>query len=151
LLGNIAFTEEGMWLYNAVPNAKIKSIYGFGPTQQWLDHARLSSVRFMGVSGSFVSPDGLLMTNHHVAARCIDAISTTAGDYMETGLYAHTNAGEVSCPNMSVQVPEGIENITAKVNAGLKDGAASHATQQRSVSNTLQIKCWAATNLTCQA
>jgi hypothetical protein len=151
LFSSIALAEEGMWLYNAVPKDKIQSRYGFVLTQRWLDHARLASVRFMGASGSFVSPDGLLMTNHHVAARCINALSTTSRDYMKTGFYARTNSEELSCPNMSVQVLQGTEDITSKVNAELKATAGSDAVQPRSVLTNLQNECNAETKLYCQA
>ena len=62
-----AFCDEGMWLFSSFPAEKVKATYGFEPSQAWLDHVRLSSVRFHnGVSGSFVSADGLVFTNHHV-------------------------------------------------------------------------------------
>ena len=67
VLGTAALrADEGFWPFNAVPRAAIKSAYGFDVTDAWLDHLRRSSVRFGGASGSFVSPDGLVMTNHHV-------------------------------------------------------------------------------------
>ena len=74
IFSTLASADEGMWLYNAPPKDKIKSKYGFELTQQWLDHVRLSSVRFNnGGSGSFVSADGLTFTNHHVGAACVPA------------------------------------------------------------------------------
>jgi hypothetical protein len=151
-LGCVAVAEEGMWLYNAVPKDKLKSLYGFEPTQDWLDHMRLSSVKFQGGSGSFVSADGLLMTNHHIGRGCINAISSTSKDYMKTGFYAPTPAEEVKCPNMSVQVLQGIEDITTKVNEALKDIPASEAaSRQRSTISTLQSECATASKLTCTA
>jgi len=151
LLGNFALAEEGMWLFNAVPKDKLKARYGFEPTQAWLDHMQRSSVKFGGGSGSFVSPNGLVMTNHHIGAGCINALSTTAKDYMKTGFYAPTQADEVKCPNMTVQFLMGIEDITAKVNAALKDVPATDAARQRTTLNTLQTECGTATKLTCQA
>ena len=94
-LTTVSVAEEGMWLYNAVPKDKLKALYGFVPTQSWLDHMRLSSVKFPGGSGSFVSANGLLMTNHHIGAGCINALSSTTKDYMKTGFYAATQADEV--------------------------------------------------------
>jgi hypothetical protein len=152
LLANLAVAEEGMWLFNAVPKDKIKAQYGFEPTQDWLDHVRLASVKFSGGSGSFVSPDGLLMTNHHIGAGCINAISTTAKDYMKTGFYAPAQADEVRCPNMSVQVLEGIEDITDKVNAAVKDAPPAEAAKiQQTALTNLQNDCRTATKLNCQA
>src|SRR5271155_398822 len=95
LATSLAPADEGMWLYNAFPKDKVKAKYGFEPTQQWLDHVRLSSVRFNnGGSGSFVSPDGLTFTNHHVGAQCVQQLSTGGKDYMKTGFYAHSQAEE---------------------------------------------------------
>jgi uncharacterized membrane protein YgcG len=150
-LSSVAVAEEGMWLYNAVPKDKLKALYGFEPTQDWLDHMRLSSVKFGGGSGSFVSPNGLVMTNHHIGAGCINAVSTTAKDYMKTGFYAPTPTEEVKCPNMTVQVLQGIEDITAKVNAALKGVPASDAARQRTTLTSLQNECGTASKLTCQA
>ena len=84
LAGVSAVADEGMWLYNAVPKDKIKAKYGFEITQQWLDHLRLSSVR-LGASASFVSPDGLIMTNHHVGAGCVHDVSTTDRERLYRG------------------------------------------------------------------
>jgi hypothetical protein len=151
LVGNFALAEEGMWLFTAVPKDKLKARYGFEPTQAWLDHVQMSSVKFGGGSGSFVSPNGLVMTNHHIGAGCINAVSTTAKDYMKTGFYASTQTDEVKCPNMSVQILMGIEDITAKVNAALKDVPATDAARQRTTLNSLQAECGSATKLTCQA
>ena len=89
ILAGIAPADEGMWLFNAFPKARVKAKYGFEPTQAWLDHVRLSSVRFNnGGSGSFVSPYGLAFTNHHVGQPCIQQLSTGSKDYMKTGFYA---------------------------------------------------------------
>ena len=90
-----AFADEGMWLYNAFPKERVEKQYGFLPTQEWLDHLQLSSVRFNnGGSGSFVSADGLAFTNHHVGADCIGKLATSGHDYMKTGFYAKTQADE---------------------------------------------------------
>ena len=95
VLSHLAFGDEGMWLYNAFPKAKVKAKYGFEPSQQWLDHVRLGSVRFNnGGSGSFVSADGLTFTNHHVGAVCVQQLSTSGHDYMKEGFYAKTLAQE---------------------------------------------------------
>jgi hypothetical protein len=150
-LAHCALAEEGMWLFNAFPKDKVKSRYGFEPTQEWLDHVRLSSVKFGGGSGSFVSPNGLILTNHHIGAGCINAISNTARDYMKTGFNAPTRAEEVRCPNMTVQVLMGIEDITAKVDAAVKDAPAADAARQRTALSHLEKECSAAGRLNCQA
>jgi hypothetical protein len=117
--GAFATADEGMWLYNAVPKDKIKAKYGFEITQPWLDHLRLSSVR-LGASASFVSPDGLIFTNHHVGAGCVHDVSTKDHDYMKNGFYAESRAQEPKCPGMEASVLVNIEDVTAKVNANVK-------------------------------
>src|SRR6266545_2423981 len=121
LLSVFCFADDGMWLFNAFPKEKVKSKYDFLPTQAWLDHVRLSSVRFNnGGSGSFVSADGLAFTNHHVGADCIQKLSKEGTDYLKTGFYARTQADEGKCPDLELNVLVGIEDVTAKVNAGIK-------------------------------
>src|SRR5437867_2579100 len=88
LLGAALAADEGMWLFNAFPGAKTKAKYGFEPTQAWLDHVRLSSVRFPNGSGSFVSANGLIFTNHHIGADCLHQLSTAEKDYLKLGFYA---------------------------------------------------------------
>jgi hypothetical protein len=113
-LATSAAADEGMWPFNTVPKTKIKAKYGFEPSQAWLDHLRLSSVR-MGDSGSFVSPNGLILTNHHVARRCVIAASTNENDLMKTGFYAKSHAEEIKCHDFEVEVLQEIEDVTAKV------------------------------------
>src|SRR5687767_8232610 len=87
----LASAEEGMWTFDNPPLKLLKDKYGFTPTQAWLDHIRLSCVRLNdGGSGSFVSPRGLLLTNHHVARRQLQNNSTKEHDYIRDGFYAAT-------------------------------------------------------------
>src|SRR3569833_2415063 len=102
-LSATAFAGGGMWLYERFPSAKVKQMYGWAPDQAWLDHVRLSSVR-MGASASFVSPDGLVFTNHHVGAGCVHDISTAQHDYMKEGFYAGPAGNEPKCPGLQVSV-----------------------------------------------
>ena len=152
LLTTMATADEGMWLYNATPKDKIKAKYGFELTQPWLDHIRLSSVRFNnGGSGSFVSADGLTFTNHHVGAACVQQLSTEGHDYIKTGFYAKTQADEAKCPNLELNELVGIEDVTDKVNAGLKpDMSAAEAGQaQRAAMSQVEKDCTTATGLRC--
>src|SRR5437667_8260328 len=83
--------DEGMWLYNQFPKQVLKAKYGFEPTDEWLKHVRLSSVRFnSGGSGSFVSATGLVMTNHHVGADALAKLSSEGKDLVADGFYAKT-------------------------------------------------------------
>src|SRR6266446_1399488 len=147
----LALADEGMWLFNAFPKEKVKAQYGFLPTQQWLDHVRLSSVRFNnGGSGSFVSADGLTFTNHHVGADCIQKLSKAGTDYMKTGFYAKTQADEAKCPDLELNVLTGIEDVTAKVNAGVKAGLSAEAGQaQRSTMSAIEKDCATSSGLRC--
>ena len=141
--GVFALADEGMWLYNAVPNDKIKAKYNFDISQAWLDHLRTSSVRFGGGSGSFVSPDGLMFTNHHIGAGCVHDVSTKDNDYMKNGFYAQTQAKEPKCPGMEVGVLVNIEDVTAKVNAAVKPEMkpAEALVAQRAVTAALEKDC----------
>ncbi|WP_164020103.1 S46 family peptidase [Pyxidicoccus trucidator] len=112
-----ALADEGMWTYNNFPSAKVKEKYGFEPTQQWLDKVRLSSARLAGgCSASFVSPDGLVMTNHHCARGCIEQLSTAKKDYIANGFYAKTQAEETQCPAMEINQLESITDVTETLN-----------------------------------
>lgn len=113
--GLAAFADEGMWLFNAPPKDKIKAKYNFEITQQWLDHLRLASVKPGGGSASFVSPDGLVFTNHHIGRGCIHDVSTPEKDYMKLGFYAKTREEEPKCPGMSLLNLQDITDVTKEV------------------------------------
>ena len=114
--------DEGMWLFNNPPRAQLKK-YGFDPTEKWLDHVRLSSVRFnSGGSGSFVSPNGLVMTNHHVAAGDLDKVSTPEKNYLRDGFYAKTSDQEIKCKGLELNVLIGIKDVTAEVEKAVPAG-----------------------------
>jgi hypothetical protein len=145
-----AAADEGMWSFDHVPTARIKAKYGFEPTQAWLDHLRLSSVR-MGDSGSFVSPNGLILTNHHVGRRCIIAASTKEKDLMQSGFYAKSAAEEIKCAGMQVEVLQGIEDITGRVSAAANPLATSMeaANARRAVLQRIEEQC-KKTGLSCE-
>jgi hypothetical protein len=152
LFSTTASADEGMWLYNEAPKDKIKAKYGFELTQQWLDHVRLSSVRFNnGGSGSFVSADGLTFTNHHVGAACVQQLSSEGHDYIKTGFYAKTQAEEARCPNLELNELVGIEDVTDKVNAGVesKMSAADVGQAQRAAMSQIEKDCSTSTGLRC--
>ena len=152
LFSTMAAADEGMWLYNEAPKSKIKAKYGFELTQQWLDHVRLSSVRFNnGGSGSFVSADGLTFTNHHVGAGCVQQLSTGGRDYIKSGFYAKTQTEEAKCPNLELNQLVGIEDVTDKVNAGVKPemSAADAGQAQRGNMSRIEKDCATSTGLRC--
>ncbi len=141
--GQFSFADEGMWLFNAFPKDKVKAKYGFAPDQAWLDHVRLSSARAPNGSSSFVSADGLIFTNHHIAQECIHDLSTGGKDYMKAGFYAATRADEAKCPGLYFLVLQNIEDVTAKVNGAAKPGmsAMDAGRAQREEMASLEKQC----------
>ncbi len=142
-LAGLAYADEGMWLFNAFPKDKVQAKYGFAPDQAWLDHVRLSSARAPNGSSSFVSADGLIFTNHHIAQECIHDLSTGGKDYMKTGFYAPTRAEEPKCPGMEFLVLQSMEDVTAKVTGAAKPGmsTADAGKAQREEMGTLEKEC----------
>ena len=115
--------DEGMWTFDNPPLKLLKEKYGFEPTQAWLDHLRLASVRFNdGGSGSFVSADGLVLTNHHVARGQLQAVSTAAHNYAAQGFLARTEADEIKCPDLELNVLQSMEDVTSRVQGAVKPG-----------------------------
>src|SRR5215469_11112044 len=113
--------DEGMWTFDNPPLKQLKDKYNFTPTQEWLDHIRLASVRFNdGGSGSFVSPNGMVITNHHVALGQLQKVSTPQKDYAKDGFFARTPADELKCPDLELNVLVSMENVTARIQGAVK-------------------------------
>ncbi len=120
--GTLLMADEGMWTFDNPPLKLLRERYHFTPTQQWLDHIRLSCVRMNdGGSASFVSAHGLLLTNHHVARGQLQKNSTAQHDYIRDGFYAATPEQEMKSPDLEVNVLVSMENVTAQVVSALKD------------------------------
>ena len=116
--------DEGFWLFNAPPIKQLQEKYHFTPTAAWLEHIQKSSVRFNGVgSGSFVSANGLVITNHHVAADSLQEFGDAQHNYIRDGFYAATPAEEKRCFDLELNVLESIEDVTGRVNAAVSAGA----------------------------
>src|SRR5215467_2682097 len=115
--------DEGMWTLDNPPAKQLEEKYKFTPNAQWLDHIRLASVRFNdGGSGSFVSPNGLVITNHHVAFGQLQKVSTPEKDYVKDGFHAKTQAEELKCPDLELNVLVSMENVTSRVQGAVKPG-----------------------------
>src|SRR5918911_5245448 len=119
-----ALADEGMWTFNNVPKAEIKKRYGFDVTDDWLKHLQLASVRFNnGGSGSFVSPNGLVLTNYHIVEDIVGEVSTPEKDLAKEGFLARTQAEEIKVPSLELNQLISIEDVTARVNGAVKAGA----------------------------
>lgn len=133
--------DEGMWLFNNPPRELLKEKYGFEPTDKWLTHVRESAVRFnSGGSGSFVSPTGLVMTNHHVGADALQKLSTPGHDYIQTGFHAKNQDEEIKCVDLELNVLKSIEDVTERVTAAVTKGMSSAEAEKarRAVMNTIE-------------
>lgn len=116
--------DEGLWLYNQPPRELLRRRYQFDATDGWLEHLQKSSIRFgHGGSASFVSKDGLLITNHHIGAGELEEHSTKERDYVRTGFCAHSLADEIKCTDIELNVLDSIEDVTARVNAAIPKDA----------------------------
>ena len=115
-----ARADEGMWLYNDLPTAQIQQKYGVTITPAWAEHLQKASVEFIGIaSGSFISADGLVMTNHHVGLDTLQDLSTAAHDYVQNGFYARTRAEERRAPHLQVETLDSIVSVTDRVQAAV--------------------------------
>jgi hypothetical protein len=143
--------DEGMWTFDAFPSEKVERAYGFAPSQAWLDEVRLSSARLaLGCSGSFVSEQGLVLTNHHCAHPCIEQLSTAGEDLVRDGFQARTAQEERRCPDLEVDQLTSISDVTARVRAATS-GREGEAYQRALRGETARIEreCQASPALRC--
>src|SRR5262245_38914612 len=139
----VARADEGMWTYNNFPKAKMQKKYNTAPDDKLLEHLRLSSARLaQGCSASFVSSNGLVMTNHHCAHMCIEQLSTAQKDYVASGFYAETQEKEVKCPELEVNQLVEISDVTeriGKATKGLADQKYNEA--EKAESSKIEKEC----------
>jgi hypothetical protein len=144
--------DEGMWTFDNFPSRTVGAKYGFAPSQQWLDHVRLSSLRIAeGCSASFISPHGLVMTNHHCVLECVQELSTAEHNYVENGFSAQTPAEEKRCPVFELDQLVQIRDVTADVQSAIagKTGAAAN-TALHAKEAELQQSCGSDPSTLCQ-
>jgi hypothetical protein len=122
LLAGPSAADEGFWTFNNFPAQKVQESYGFLPLPEWLDHVRLSSLRTPGrCSASFVSDQGLVLTNHHCVVRCLAQLSTAAKDYLATPFVATRPEEEARCPRIELNQLTSITDVTDQIRAATKD------------------------------
>lgn len=130
-LAGAARADEGMWLINRPPGEALQERYSFAPDAAWLEHVQKSCISFGGGSGSFVSPNGLVLTNHHVGAGQIRKLSTAQRDLMKSGFYARTFAEELPCADLELRVLWSIEDVTEKLKKAVGDRKGAAAVEAR--------------------
>ncbi|MGB9236461.1 MAG: S46 family peptidase [Terriglobales bacterium] len=120
VLAQAAQADEGMWTFDNFPSKTVGTKYGFTPSQDWLDHVRLASLRIAGgCSASFISPQGLVMTNHHCVVECLEQISTPQQNFAEIGLSAKMPAEERKCPDFELDQLVEIRDVTGDVQGAM--------------------------------
>jgi hypothetical protein len=152
LIAGAAQADEGMWLFNKLPKKQLKERYNFDVREDWVNHLMRSCVRFPHGSGSFVSDDGLVITNHHVGAEFIDQLSTAEHNYIKDGFYAKSRADELKCPDLEINNLVSIEDVTERVTGSVTAGmdlAASQKARQATI-NTIEKEAQDKTKLKCQ-
>jgi hypothetical protein len=141
--------DEGMWTFDNPPIEKLEKDHGFKPDQKWLDHLRLSSVRFNnGGSGSFVSGKGLVMTNHHVGFDCIQNISTPEKDYVRDGFIAWSMEEERPCPDLELNVLISMQDVTGRIGKAI-EGAKDEVEARKEEIARIEQECHDSTSLRC--
>ena len=133
--------DEGMWLPNAPPSKRIKELYGFEPLDGWAEHVQKASVRMNnGGSASFVSSNGLLVTNHHVAESILGDLSSPKKDYIADGFYAESLEDEVRASQLEVNILWEIEDVTERVNAAVIPGVTTAESQEAKKAEIIHIE-----------
>jgi hypothetical protein len=142
--------DEGYWLFTDPPTQAIANEYHFSPDAPWLDHLRGACVRIAGASGSFVSADGLVITNRHVGEGQLHTLSTRQHNYEEDGFYAPTFGDELHCQGLEMMVLQSTENVTNRVQTAVKPGAtpAEAEAKQRAIEAAIEKESFDRTGLT---
>ena len=127
-----ASAEEGMWTFDAFPTAQVRQRYGWAPDQQWLNRVQAAAVRLTGgCSASFVSPEGLVLTNHHCVVACVQDLSTPQNDIVKAGFTASTRAEERQCPGQQAEVVTQITDVTPRVQTAIGQTTGATLTRAR--------------------
>ena len=148
-----ARAEEGMWTFDNFPAERVRQQYGWAPDQRWLDNVRAAAVRLTGgCSASFVSPNGLVLTNHHCVIECVQDRSTAENDLVRTGFTARSREEEVTCPGQQAEVVTAIEDVTPRVQSAIGNatGAALARARDAAIAQIEREGCTDAATQRCQ-
>lgn len=141
-LSTAAIADEGMWTFDNLPRDALKEKYAFTPDKAWVDHAMRASVNLGGCSASFISPEGLVMTNHHCTAGCLQQLSSAQKNYLQDGFLARTRDQELQCPATEVSRLEQITDMTKEMNAATKSlTGEAYKNAQNAMSAKLAADC----------
>ncbi|MBK6723955.1 MAG: S46 family peptidase [Acidobacteria bacterium] len=145
IFATFTFADEGMWTFDNPPLKQWKERYNFEPSKEWLDNVRLASPKVNNSSAGFVSPNGLIATNHHVAAGYIERVSSKERDLLKNGFYARTQAEELKIPDASASVLMSFDNITERVHNAAKAGKtdAEMAAKRSAEMSAIEKECTA--------
>ncbi len=119
-MASSVMAAEGMWTLDNLPYAELEKNYNFKPTPEWIQKTMRSAVRLAGgCSGSFVSGEGLVLTNHHCVVSCVEDLSSKEQDLINNGFIARARNEEKQCPGMEINQLEKTENVTARMQKAL--------------------------------
>jgi hypothetical protein len=153
ILTRTGFIKEfgTMWTFEAPPLDYWRGTYTFTPDQQWLDHVRLSAVRIPGCSASFVSANGLVMTNHHCGRSCTASASPPDTNYVDAGFAARNMADEKRCAGMWADQLQSIQDVTERIRRAVSATSSTQQVEQRNAEiGRIEQACVQETRLLCQ-
>ena len=138
-----AYAAEGMWTPDHLPNTQLQAKYKFLPDQKWAEHAQKAAVRIAGgCSASFISPSGLVLTNHHCVNSCVQQLSTADKDFIKTGFYAKQEKDEIKCPEIELNRLDTIGDVTARVKqATAGKNGEDYSNAEKAVKSDIEKEC----------
>ena len=148
-----ARAEEGMWTFDNFPAEQMRETYGWAPDQAWLDRVQAAAVRLTGgCSASFVSNQGLILTNHHCVASCLFDNSNDATDYLDDGFIADRRSAELKCPGQQAEIVTKITDVTDDVKGafGTLSGEALTKARDAKIAEIESANCTDTEKTRCQ-
>ena len=138
-----AFAAEGMWTPDNLPKQELQTKYKFSPDTHWVEHVQHAALRLAGgCSGSFISPTGLVLTNHHCVNSCVQQLSTADKDFIKTGFYAKEENQEIKCPEIELNRLDTIANVTDRVKkATAGKGGEEYSKAEKAVKSDIEAEC----------